>query len=333
MYDLKWLMYCYRFEELSFQKVWTCKQSYLMCSKEKYIWEVTKKYYYEKTYWKQKVKEAKTPEEKENATVHLQLAKAMLNSIYGCLAMKPVRALLEEDEITWEWKKKEYFSEEETEGVLSDFYKRFSSCTRFEFGCAITSMARDELFTLIYKVIGSENVLYCDTDSCFYLSTPEIEKRIEDYNEKCYKKAIELGAFIESDGKTVTFDSFDDEEEDIHSFSFLHAKCYAYTEGKENTLHCTIAGVNAKVVEGLDEEGKPIYYTREEELGSIENLVPGFIFKKCGGLRGVHISKQPFEYEGQECSGGVILMRTTKKLSYTEEAHLTNYRKWIYAET
>ena len=90
-------------------------------------------------------------------------------------------------------------------------------------------------------------------------------------------------------------------------------------------LHCTIAGVPARVIEGTDEEGKPIYYTREEELGNIEELKEGKQFTKCGGTSVSYcehgIDSFVNETEVTEYASSAILWKTTKTLSSEIEAH------------
>ena len=97
----------------------------------------------------------------------------------------------------------------------------------------------------------------------------------------------------------------------------LHSKCYAYvTDEKENIkkgkikkeecdkdgnkLNVTIAGVQKKGRKGN---------TRIKELGKIDELKAGKVFKDCGGTRCVYIEKNNIT---NSCA---IILNTEKTLS------------------
>ena len=78
-------------------------------------------------------------------------------------------------------------------------------------------------------------------------------------------------------------------------------KCYALelTNGK---LKITVAGVSRKGKDGT---------TREEELGSIDNMISGFTFEKCGGTRADYSTIRKYEgYSG----GGCAVLDTVKTI-------------------
>ena len=158
------------------------------------------------------------------------------------------------------------------------------------------------------EIIGYENFLYADTDSIFYISTPEIEEKIEQRNKEKYDHAVTIGAYIEVDGKKITYDAFDDEGEDIVAFRFLHAKAYAY-ETSDGELHCTIAGVAHRDAKG---------YTREQELGSIDELKDGKVFRRTGSTTVVYVEHEPkiLDIDGHriETAGAAVLLPTTKTI-------------------
>ena len=173
---------------------------------------------------------------------------------------------------------------------------------------------------MIRDIIGYENFLYCDTDSCFYVDDENntIEKKIEELNKKWLKENEEKGFYIISNDKKVNYHQFDNENEKIVSFRFLHSKCYAYefiNKKGEKELKCVIAGVVAK-------KGK---VTREQELGSIDNLKSGKQFVKCGGTRAIYTESGIFEYNGNICSSSCIIVPDTKTLSNDIESILESY--------
>ena len=114
------------------------------------------------------------------------------------------------------------------------------------------------LYILISKVIGYERCLYCDTDSIFYISDDETEKRIEAFNEERRTTAH----FVElENGKREYYDEFT-LEPDCLAFKGLHSKCYGVVT--EKGLEITIAGVPARTLIGMN-DGQPGYFTREQE--------------------------------------------------------------------
>ena len=168
---------------------------------------------------------------------------------------------------------------------------------------------RMELMYIISEIIGYDNFIYSDTDSIFYISTPEIERKLEEYNKKCYDNAISIGAYITTDnGEIINYSSFDDEDEDIIEFKYLHSKCYAYVTS-DGQLHSTIAGVQKYGIGN---------YPQTKELGSIDNLEPKKVFTKCGGTKAKYISEEINDYNNNSTCGGCIITRTTKTLNCTD---------------
>lgn len=243
----------------------------------------------------------------------LMKTKNMLNGIYGVSGTNPVR----DDYILtgnkWENKKP---TKDEIGDKLKKFYSGYKNFMRYQWGIYTTVWSRLRLMK-IYEIIGPENFIYADTDSMFYYSTPEIEKKLDAYNDKLKDYAMSIGAYVTTDdGKIINYFSFDDEGEDIKEFRFLHSKCYAYvTEDKKGKrqLHCTIAGVKA-----YDKASKTY---REDELGDIDNLTDGFIFTKCGGTAALYLPNKAnpiedvFIYENNETCGGCIITKVTKTMS------------------
>lgn len=280
-----------------------------------YLSELVDTYYHGKSSFKDLVKKLKEDHAADaliqDAEISLIKSKNGLNGIYGLSATDPVRLDWMLDYDTYEWNHA-LLTDEAIEEKLESFYKSRNSYMRYQIGVYVTAHARADLMAM-YWLIGPENFWYGDTDSIFYKTNQEIEARIEAENKRRYDACIAEGGYIEHEGKIVTYDSFDDEGEDIRKFRFLHAKAYAY-ETADGELHCTIAGVARR-----DQHG----YTRERELRSIDNLKEGYVFKKCGGTTCVYVTHEPrwINVEGHDIltAGGAILIPTFKTLH--DETH------------
>lgn len=241
-------------------------------------------------------------------------SKALLNAIYGMSATSIIRrayhmnadGLIEADEM---------LTDEEMQRELDKYYKSYNNFIPYQLGVYTTAHARDGLMTMI-ETIGYDNFLYCDTDSAFYKSTPEVEKRLDQMNEDIKKLAIEKNAYIDNQFLGLATD-----EEPIRAFRSLHAKCYAIEEfdGNEYKLKVTIAGVPKKSTKWIN--GVPVTRTNAEELGDIDNLNDGFMFRHCGGTRCIYnemdISTELVNGHITEFSSSAIIENIEKEISDT----------------
>ena len=211
-------------------------------------------------------------------------SKAFLNVIYGMTATAILRPEYELND-DCEFKLKEYDNKEKSdEGRLNKYYHSYNSFMPYQYACYTTAWARDALFTMI-ETVGYENFLYCDTDSVFYIETPENKIAMEEYAEHCRQRAIAAGAYVDN-----KFLGEPTDEPPLRAFRALHAKCYAMEEYNKKTgdydLKVVIAGIPKKSVKWVD--GEPVEKSNSEELGSIDNLKDGFKFSHCGGTRCVY---------------------------------------------
>lgn len=271
--DLKWLRDQYNFT-YTIHKVYISKRGKF----PDYITETVKMFMLEKSETKEVVKsllkqgyDELSPEVHEAKLQNL-IAKGMLNAIYGMTATDPVRECFgEDDDGNWG---KALLTEDDVCDSLIEFYTSQSSFMSYQLGCWTTALARNELLFFVAKVVGYENFLYADTDSIFYISTPEIKAKIEAYNKKFREQDDANGWYVTlGSGKKVYFNQFDNEGEEIVEFRYLHSKCYAY-KTSDGKLHTTIAGVREY---GRNDNN------RVKELGDINNLTAGTIFADCGG--------------------------------------------------
>lgn len=233
------------------------------------------------TYYKQK-----QSLKHENPLLYAK-SKNFLNGIYGMTATALIRPDINMDEDLIA-STKDLTPEERTkedESKLRKYYKSYNNFMPYQYALWTTARSRYRLYEMI-EAAGYENFLYCDTDSIFYIKTPENEKRMQIFKEECIKRAIDHHAYIGTDylGEPTT-------EPPIRAFRALHSKCYAMEELNEKSgeyeLKVVIAGIPKKATKWV--KGKPITITNAEELGSIDNLADGFKFEHCGGTRAIYL--------------------------------------------
>ena len=221
--------------------------------------------------------------------------KKGLNSCYGCMCMNPLRDQMAIDDDFVFFYKTLYVKEETIKEGLDTYYNNRNSFLPYQIGCAVTSLARYELAEYIGvfpgKGIGYKYVIYSDTDSLFYISNAQTEAAVEALNAEKRKTAHSV---VLDNGKVEFYDEFT-EEPDCLAFKGLHSKCYGVVTDKG--LEITIAGVPARTITGMDENGKPKYYTREEELAdgekdpykALDHLTDDFTFHINTGVCALYV--------------------------------------------
>lgn len=263
-----------------------------------------------KTYYKEEAKKEKDIDRKNDLLISLMKSKNSLNGIYGLSATRLIRdELVMDEEGNWTIDTSKSDGEK-----LKEYYENKNSFMEYQWGVWTTAYARSQLYEAVDIVIqnsplGQKAFIYSDTDSIFYVKSRETEEAFKTWNDELRERAKECGAFTKYSEKLVYMNQFDEEEEEITAFKFLHAKCYAFNTS-DGELHCTIAGVAAK----SKEDGT----TREQELGSIDNLKDGKTFRKCGGARIMYNELKPtiINLEGHELevSSSACITKTTKTL-------------------
>lgn len=212
-------------------------------------------------------------------------SKNLLNGIYGMTATSIIR---EQYKINLDnGIIKRFIAEDidkQDQADLDRYYRSHNSFMPYQYSLFTTSWARDALMTMI-EAVGYDNFLYCDTDSVFYIETPENKERMAIYEKECIDKAIKGGAFVGNNYLGAPTD-----EPELRAFRGLHSKCYAMEELNEKSgrfeLNVVIAGIPKRAVKWID--GKPVTKTNSEELATIDNLKDGFAFVHCGGTRCVY---------------------------------------------
>lgn len=221
-------------------------------------------YFKAKTELKDKIKEAEEREAEEEAANLAYLyakSKNRLNGIFGMCYTNPVHNVISINE-DGEWIE----DEQEIADALKKYWKSRNSFLVYAWGVWITAWARRHLEDL-FNALGQDKVIYGDTDSGKAVDV-DISK-IEALNTKVMALADKRGAYCDYNGTRYYMGVYEHENKvPIGKFKTLGAKKYVYED--EKGLHVTISGVSKKL--------------GSKELGSIDNFVPGFIFKDAGGL-------------------------------------------------
>lgn len=245
--------------------------------------------------------------------------KNKLNAIYGMKSTNPVRENVTLDLSSGLWEEKRDLSPEHVDEVLNKYYSSHNSFNYFLHGVFITSWSRSRLLQVIRDVVGYENFCYADTDSCFYIKKPEIEARLDAFNNMRIEQNKKYGLGVVNRDGEMSYYGVLEPESDLKKFRFLHAKCYAYVDMNDK-LSCTIAGVTA---DNKKLKTDPEYMTREQELGSIENLTDGMKFVECGGTNSLYVDREPetliIEGHKTEVASACIIRQTTKQIGGTVE--------------
>lgn len=221
-------------------------------------------YFKAKTELKDKIKEDdERGDEEEAANIAYLYAKSKnrLNGIFGMCYTNPVHNIISINE-DGEWIE----DVPEIAAALKKYWKSRNSFLVYAWGVWITAWARRHLEDL-FNALGQDKVIYGDTDSGKAVDV-DISK-IDELNAKIMALAEKRGAYCDYNGTRYYMGIYEHENKvPIAKFKTLGAKKYVYED--ENGLHVTISGVNKKL--------------GAKELGSIDNFVPGFIFKEAGGL-------------------------------------------------
>ena len=221
-------------------------------------------YFRAKTELKDKIKEAEESGDEEEAAKLAYLyakSKNRLNGIFGMCYTNPVHNVISINE-DGEWIE----DAPEIADALKKYWKSRNSFLVYAWGVWITAWARKHLEDL-FNALGQDKVIYGDTDSGKAVDV-DISK-IDALNAKVMELADKRGAYCDYNGTRYYMGVYEHENKiPIAKFKTLGAKKYVYED--EKGLHVTISGVNKKL--------------GAKELGSIDNFVPGFIFKDAGGL-------------------------------------------------
>ena len=208
--------------------------------------------------------------ESEKGSPDYMFAKICVNTIFGACAQKTIRDEYTCDETTLECSRRAW--QQTLAGKTDDeIQKSQDKKLPFLWGLWTSSLSRLKLWNLL-KIVGWENVIYWDTDSCKF----EGEKKpaVEEYNATVRQQCKDRNCVVtRKDGKAVYIGVAEDEhprdDYGMKKFRFLHAKCYACIDA-DGTIESTIAGVSkAAGVAAL--------------AGDIDRLADGLFIPEAGG--------------------------------------------------
>lgn len=232
-------------------------------------------------------------------------SKNKLNSIYGMMAMNPVR-----DNIVF--RGNDFVQDQSTtkEERLNDANKK--AFLAYQWGVWCTAWARYRLEDGI-KLAG-DGFIYCDTDSVKFIGNADFEQ----YNKARTVDSKASGAYAKDPkGKTHYMGVYEYEGQ-YEQFRTMGAKKYCYVvDGK---LHATIAGVSKK------DGGAEL-----EKAGGIEAFKSGFVFYDAGGTESVYNDDPDMMYtmpNGEQIviTSNVVIRDSTYTLGLSAEyERLLNY--------
>lgn len=172
----------------------------------------------------------------EGKELEYMLAKADLNSIYGMMAMNPIREKMTLDPGEMRGSSS-VMTPEEREKAYNKNVKSRNNFLNYAWSLYVTTWARHYLFQAM-EICG-ESWLYSDTDSVYYLSTPEIELHFKEFNDRI--TSVSFQAKNEKTGKVSTLGEMTPDGS-YEAFRGLGAKKYALLT-KEGKIKLTVAGV------------------------------------------------------------------------------------------
>lgn len=197
---------------------------------------------------------------KEKDPINYAISKTFINAMYGMLAQKILREIIEENYDNCDWT-----VDSQSEEDFAKYYTNRNSFLPYQWAIWVTAYAQNNLFNL-----GKccKEWVYSDTDSCKGFDW-NLDK-VKQYNDDIRKTAEKVGyGIVKYEGKEFIIGQAEDETDKnlITEFITLGCKRYCYrqtTKKGENLLHLTVAGVPKVAVAELKND--------------ITNFGKGFVF-------------------------------------------------------
>jgi hypothetical protein len=242
------------------------------------------------------------------------LAKALLNSIYGMMAQDPVKQDTIFNGIDFEK------GEEDLEGKLAKHSTK--AFTSHAWGCWTTSLARLRLWEGI-KLAGRD-FAYCDTDSVKALGALDVSA----YNEARIRDSLANGAYATDPHGVTHYMGVLEYEGRYQEFVTMGAKKYGYVDSN-NSLHITIAGVGKRkgAIE-LEDASRIRNHCKygplpPEASGGLDQFQSNMVFRAAGGTESIYndLTKEVINIDGHnlELGPNIYIRPSTYTLGLTNE--------------
>ena len=192
--------------------------------------------------------------------------KALLNSIYGCMAQDQCKQGIIFDGQNF------LIDDKPITELLEKNSKRAYLC--YAWGVWITAWARLRLQEGLE--LAGDGAIYCDTDSVKYVGDVDWIA----YNSKRIKASTRSSAFADDSAGERHYMGVFEYEGKYDEFKTLGAKKYAYTQNGE--MHITISGVEKK--KGAEEL---------KAAGGLSAFKEGMVFIKGGGTESIYNDDTP----------------------------------------
>ena len=264
----------YTWKQIFVGETYSCDYDYLPPVVRNFV----KQIFREKCELEIRKKKAKKGTEEYNQICRLYaLKKADLNSIFGMLYTSPLRAVYTIAE-NGEWSTQSIDITNMTDEQKKELYKaQIIAPGQYLWGVHTAAMSRLALDEMI-AAIGYDETVYSDTDSDKAISSPEVDERVAELNQKIVKTARERGATVKIGKQEFVLGYIEKETEAPYpEFVTGGAKKYCYRE--DGKLHIVISGVSQ---EYQDTDGTK-HETVEQLHDDIHNFRPDFVFRPAGG--------------------------------------------------
>lgn len=198
--------------------------------------------------------------------VDYALAKAKLNSIYGCIVQQIIKEDIIEDYDNGGYVHRKYSDDPEEDyrkrlehdrEIFDKYMESFNSITPYFWGCYVTSYAMRSLHQLGACVADDGDWLYCDTDSVY--SDKWDMKKLEAYNADIKTRMLAQGYDPVVVNDKEYWCGVAEKDGDYKEFIGLHSKCYAVRK-QDDTIKITVAGVPKRGAECLHGDLKKFDY-------------------------------------------------------------------------
>lgn len=244
-------------------------------------------------------------------------AKVHLNAVYGLFC-----ANLMSDRVEYDVESDDYCTviyADKPDAIKEAEYDE--QCKRVllvpRIGIWVTAHCRRKLQRLI-NLVGVD-MMYCDTDSVFYLNPEKHEEEIEALNAEYRERAIKSGAYgTGADGVTHYCGEFEDDKNG--KIVSMGAKKYAYEKTDKHTgevkVILTVAGVPKN--EGSKQLAKE---------GGLKAFKPGLVFN-AGKLRPIYNTKDSYgTFHVYDCNGVEGDIEVTSNVCLVDVDYTLDYGK------